>query len=235
MESNGLITSTMEAGPFGPERRMYSLGKKGESYLRDALKDAIETIMHFYDGYRHSIVGHMEQYIEELKPPKIEGRILFAAISEFSERDIQIVELISKRRRGRPIDIMGTIELPEHTSIPYRSLKGDILKVPIGDNSFSEVWIFGIPERKDIPNAISECKRILANGGLLRMMSPFVFFNPPSSPTLSEFIRVTAIHLFPELGFYEGQEVGAVIESFFSTCGASEAFPGYVLFWAEKE
>jgi hypothetical protein len=32
----------------------------------------------------------------------------------------------------------------------------------------------------------------------------------------------------------EGDEVGAVIESMFTDCGAYETFPGHVEFWAIK-
>lgn len=234
MEDEGLIASSIEPGPHGPERKVYSLGEEGESYLRQSLKNAIETIIHFYNGFRYSRVGNMDPFIQRADPPNVDGRILFVAFSPLSDQDISIVDTIAKRRDGKPIDVYCDTTLLGDTHIPFRTMKGSIENVPIGDSAFAEIWFLGTPRREIITQAILESKRLLKKDGMLRIIAPFVFFDPPKEPTLTEFIRVTAIHLFPELGFAEGEEIGRIIEAYFQDCGAIEAFPGFILFWAKK-
>jgi DNA-binding PadR family transcriptional regulator len=234
MESEGLVESRIESGPHGPDRRVYRLGSRGETRLREILKDAIEIVLHFYDAYRHSAATYLHDVLDVGTIERIEGRILLTSFPRFKERDMKTVEYLSVRNEGAPLDILGDISLVKRTGIKFRETKGGICDIASPNNRFAEVWMSGVPERNDFPQAIAECKRVLKVGGALRIIAPFVFFEEPIKPGLGEFIRVTSTHLYPELGVVEGDDVGAVIEANFTQCGAYETFPGLVIFWAVK-
>jgi DNA-binding PadR family transcriptional regulator len=235
MENEGLVTSEIEPGPHGPDRRVYRVGSRGEDYLRRSLKQSIETILHFYDDYRFSLSGNMERYLNAVPPMIEKGRILFIAVPQMNERDCHFVEFLYQRRGEQPIDVLGDTSLLEKCPIKFRPVRGEPDNIAMRNGMFSEIWTLGIPERSDFPRAILEFKRVLAPRGRLRMIAPFVYFQPPERPTISEFVRATSVHLFPELGIVEGSEVGKIIEAHFTYCGASEAFPALVLFWAFNE
>jgi DNA-binding PadR family transcriptional regulator len=234
MESEGLVESRKESGPHGPDRRVYRLGPRGETQLREILKDAIEIVLHFYDAYRHSAVTYLHDVLDVGTIERIEGRILLASFPSFKERDMETVKYLAARNEGAPLDILGDTSLVKRTETRFREMKGSIRDIASPNDRFAEVWMSGVPERNDFPQAIAECKRVLKVGGALRIIAPFVFFEEPTKPGLGEFIRVTSTHLYPELGVVEGDDVGAVIEANFTKCGAYETFPGLVIFWAVK-
>jgi DNA-binding PadR family transcriptional regulator len=234
MESEGLVESRFEEGPHGPERRVYRLGSRGESRLREILRDAIEIVLHFYDAYRHSAATYLHDVLDVGTIKRIKGRILLSSFPRFKERDMKTVEYLSARNEGAAIDILGDTSLVKRTGIKFRKMKGDICDVASPDEKFAEIWMNGVPERNILPQAIAESKRLLMAGGALRIIAPFAFFDEPAKPALGEFIRVTSTHLYPELGVVEGNDVGSVIEANFTECGAYETFPGLVIFWALK-
>ncbi len=235
METEGLVQSEVQPGPHGPDRRVYRLGPRGETRLREILRNSIEVVLHFYDSYRHSAATYLYDVLDVPEIERVEGRILLAAFPRLRERDLETVEYLSKRNDKAPIDILGDCTLVARTGVQFRELKGDICDIPTPNDKFAEVWLTGVPERSVLPRAIAECKRVLVQKGTLKIIAPFAFFEEPSKPTIGEFIRVTSTHLFPELGVVEGNDVGTVIEANFTRCGAFETFPGLVVFWAVKE
>jgi DNA-binding PadR family transcriptional regulator len=234
MEAEGLVESRFEAGPHGPDRRVYQLGSRGETRLREILRDAIEIVLHFYDAYRHSAATYLHDVLDVGTIERIKGRILLVSFPRLKERDMKTVEYLSARNEGAAIDILGDTSLVKRTGIKFRKMKGDICDIASSNEKFAEIWMNGVPERNIFPKAIAECKRLLIVGGALRIIAPFAFFDEPTKPALGEFIRVTSTHLYPELGVVEGDDVGTVIEANFTECGAYETFPGLVIFWAVK-
>ncbi|MFX1262756.1 MAG: PadR family transcriptional regulator [Promethearchaeota archaeon] len=234
LESEGLVESRRESGPHGPDRRVYRLGPRGETHLRQILRDAIEIVLHFYDAYRHTAATYLHDVLDVGTIDRIDGRILLASFPRFKERDMKTVDYLATRNEGNPLDILGESSMVKRTGIKYREMKGNICDIASPNERFAEAWLIGVPARNDFPQAISECKRILKVGGALRIVAPFAFFEEPTKPGLGEFIRVTSTHLYPELGVVEGNDVGAVIEANFAQCGAYETFPGLVIFWAVK-
>lgn len=234
LESEGLVESRRESGPHGPDRRVYRLGPRGETQLRQTLRDAIEIVLHFYDAYRHTAATYLHDVLDVGTIERIEGRILLASFPRFKERDMKTVDYLATRNEGAPLDILGDSSMVKQAGVKYREMRGNICDIASPNERFAEVWLIGVPARNDFPQAISECKRILRVGGALRIVAPFAFFEEPTKPGLGEFIRVTSTHLYPELGVVEGNDVGAVIEANFTECGAYETFPGLVIFWAVK-
>ncbi|MFW9913582.1 MAG: PadR family transcriptional regulator [Candidatus Thorarchaeota archaeon] len=234
LESEGLVESRSESGPHGPDRRVYRLGPRGETQLRQILRDAIEIVLHFYDAYRHTAATYLHDVLDVGTIERIEGRILLASFPRFKERDMKTVEYLATRNEDASLDILGDSSMVKRAGVKYREMRGSICDIASPNERFAEVWFIGVPARNDLPQAISECKRILKVGGALRIVAPFAFFEEPTKPGLGEFIRVTSTHLYPELGVVEGKDVGAVIEANFTQCGAYETFPGLVIFWAVK-
>jgi hypothetical protein len=80
----------------------------------------------------------------------------------------------------------------------------------------------------------AEGKRVLKEGGILVFIAPHAYLNEPQHPTLDEFVRVTAVHLLPELGIIEGTEATDLLMNMFGQAGAFQTFPGFAVFWAIK-
>ncbi|MFW9907233.1 MAG: PadR family transcriptional regulator [Candidatus Thorarchaeota archaeon] len=233
MEAEGLVESMIQPGPHGPDRRVYTVGSRGETRLRELLKDSIEVIMHFYDAYRHSITGSMHQVLDtEVKAPT--GRILFAAVPRVRQIDLSTIEHLTESN-GSSLDVIGDSTILSTVGIKHRPLRGELSDIPAPNERYAQIWMSGIPERRDLHTAVSEFKRVLVKGGVLRILAPFVFFDKPDMPDIGEFLRVTAIQLFPDLGMADGNDVGTVLETVFPDCGALDLFPGLVVFWARKE
>lgn len=57
------------------------------------------------------------------------------------------------------------------------------------------------------------------------------FFDEPQAPTLEAFVRVTASHLFLELGVFEGGELQQIFEQQFPRSGVIDIISGNVQFW----
>jgi len=234
MESEGYVESDIRPGPHGPDRRIYRLGPRGENRLRDLLKESIETVLHFYDAYRYSVGSQLYMILKDMKPERVEGRTLFAAIPWLRSQELDIIRFLAERNNGSGIDILGDTSFLRGEEIKTKELKGDIVDIPASNDKYAEIWLSGVPFRENLQRALSECKRVLAKGGVLRVIAPFAYFGEPERPTVDEFIRVTAVHLLPDLGVVEGRDVASLMESLFSACGALETLPGLVVFWAEK-
>ncbi|MHA2024454.1 MAG: helix-turn-helix transcriptional regulator [Candidatus Thorarchaeota archaeon] len=234
MEKEALVESETVPGPHGPSRRVYRLGSRGETRLRKVFRDSMENILHFYDAYRHSVTKDVYEEGGKQVLEDAEGRVLFAAFPRITRRDLSIVRMVVNRCFTSRLEVIGNTEVLERAGIDHKPVKGELLDIPTRNDTYSEIWLNGVPERKDLPRVIAECKRVLISGGRLRITAPFVFFDEPKKPSLGEFIRVSAAHLFSDLGIVEGQDIGAVIESNFTDCGAFETFPNLVEFWAVK-
>ncbi|MHA1637435.1 MAG: PadR family transcriptional regulator [Candidatus Thorarchaeota archaeon] len=233
MESEGLVESTIQPGPHGPDRRVYRLGARGELRLREMLKDSIGVVMHFYDAYRHSVTGHLHKlFHEDQKIP--EGRILFASEPRIKENDIATLRYLNEQNGKGSIEIIGDTTVLASLGIKHKALKGNLGDIPSPNERFAQIWISGVPDRQLLQRAVLEFKRVLVRGGILRILAPFVYFNEPEQPDLGEFVRLTAMQLFPELGMADGHDVADILEAVFPDCGALDIFPGLVIFWARK-
>ena len=236
MELQGLIKSNVLPGPHGPARRVYRLSARGESRLRDLLRDAIEMVLHFYDSYRHSIKDRLDSImIDRKKAGAAKGKVLFVAVPRLREHDLDTLRFLSKKQDGTRIHIMGDTTAIKKVGIKFRRVEGGICDIPVPDSHFAEIWLSGMPRLTDLPRAIVECKRALVKRGILYAIAPFVYFDEPSEPSLGEFIRVTAVQLFPDLGVTEGQDLRSVFDAHFSQSGAVDLSPGLAVFWGMKK
>ncbi len=235
MESEGFVKSKMQAGPFGPRRRVYQIGPRGESRLREILRDSIDTVLYFYDEYRHETTRDLLQNLNSIPPQEPSGPILFSVFPRASRHDLDLMQYLKLRGKDEALYILGKTNLIGKPKVPFKSLKGKPWDIAQKSDRFSEVWMTRLPPREKLPSTIVEIKRVLKKQGTLRILAPFAFFGEPAEPSLEAFIRVTSVHLFPDLGVVEGDEVGSVLEMNFKKCGAFQVFPGFIVFWGVKE
>ncbi len=234
MESDGLVVSALQPGPLGPYRRIYELGPEAEDHLRKDLKSSIETILHFYNAYRHENPQKLYNFSEENKQRKFKGRILYAAFPYLRTSDLDIIRDLLVKSEESSVSIAGSDLILEKTGINYDFVGKDITKLNVESKTFSEIILNGLPSFDRLSVTIEECKRVLVRRGRLRVLSPFTFFDKPEKPTLEEFLRITSSELFPELGIVEGGRVKRVIEHYFPDLDIYETSLGEVIFCATK-
>ena len=233
MENDSLVVSALQPGPLGPYRRIYEPGPEAEHYLVENLRNAMETILHFYDAYRASIHSVKKEQREHPELPTKDGKILFASFPQVSVHDLMEIRNLSANREIS-ISIVGPDDILNKTGISYDVVGSAITNINSPSKIFSEVRLRGIPPKDQLPEAIAECKRVLTRGGILKMLAPFVFFDKSEKQNIEQFIRETAITRFPELGVVDGNEVLRLIEENFSKHGIIETKHGEVQFWAIK-
>lgn len=233
MENENLVISALQPGPLGPYRRIYEPGPEAEDYLIEKLRGAMETILHFYDEYRTALHISTIKELDDDDIPSIDGNILFAAYPKANVNDLNEIRYWATHR-DVSISIVGQDDIFCKTGISYKIVGLDITSIESSSKTFSEVYLRGIPPIEKLPDVIAECKRVLARGGVLRMVAPFVFFDEPEKGSFEEFIRSTATDRFPELGIIDGNEVQNIIEQNFSKYGTIKTNLGEVLFWAIK-
>lgn len=233
MENENLVVSALQPGPLGPYRRIYEPGPEAEHYLIDKLRCAMETILHFYNEYKISISISDLKELDESEIPTKDGKILFASYPQVNLNDLnEIRNLLATRDIS--ISITGHDDILSKTGIPYDVVGSKITSIEAPSKTFSEVHLRGIPPMDTLPEAIAEYKRVLLRGGILRMVSPFVFFDKPEKASIEEFIRTTAATRFPQLGIVEGNDVIEIIKQNFSKHGIVEITHGEFEFWAVK-
>jgi len=233
MENDNLVVSALQPGPLGPYRRIYEPGPEAEEFLVESLRNAVETILHFYDEYRSSYSGALNNLGKNPELETKDGRILFASYPQVNVNDLNEIRELSSNR-DVTISIIGPEDILRKTGITYDIVGTDVMKIESPSKSYSEVRLSGIPPRNQLLKTVAEFKRVLNRGGILRMVAPFLFFENSEITTLGEFIRVTAVNKFPELGVVDGNEILRIIQQNFSKHGAYETKLGKVHFWAIK-
>ena len=197
MENDNLVVSALQPGPLGPYRRIYEPGPKAEDFLIENLKSALETILHFFDAYRKSILRTKKNQSEDSEIPTKDGKILFGSFPQLNVNDLDEIRNISVNR-GISISLVGQDDILSKTGISYNVVGSDFTNIESQGKTFSEVHLRGIPPKNQLQQSIAECKRVLCRGGVLRMVAPFVFFEYPEKGTIEEFVRETVLTRFPE-------------------------------------
>jgi len=234
MEEEELVVSALQPGPLGPYRRMYELGPRAQEYLNESLRDAIETILHFYCAYRRENAGTLYKLGKEPERARPSGYVLFAAFPNMTVEDLHVIREVLASSDGVTIAIVGSDEILSKTGIEYLHLGEDIHSINTQDKSITEIRLRGVPSPDELESTICECKRVLERNGILRITVPFVFFDESKSPIFDNFIRKAAIELFPELGVVEGKILQDILEEKFYQNGAYETNLGHVVFWGIK-
>lgn len=233
MENDNLVVSALQPGPLGPYRRIYKPGPEADKFLIENLRNAIETILHFYNAYRTTNPGELYELGQNPELTTKDGKILYASYPQVKINDLNEIRDLSSNRNVT-ISILGPDDILIKTGISYDVIGSNIMDIESPSKTFSEVRLRGVPPRNQLLKAIEECKRVMVRGGILRMIVPFVFFDEPENATLGEFIQVTAATQFPELGVIEGSDILHIISRNFSKHGTYETKLGKVHFWAIK-
>jgi DNA-binding PadR family transcriptional regulator len=234
MEDDGLVTSALQPGPLGPYRRMYQLGPRAHEYLNDSLKDAIETILCFYNINRRKSPRGNIGCSKEPERTLSSGSILFAAFPHLTVDDLEEIRMLLSSTDGISISIVGKDQILSRTGIVYKHLGFDILEIQAESKSVSEIRLRGIPSQNDLPGAIAECKRVLVRNGILRFTAPFIFSEESVNAKLEDFIRSVAKSQFQNLGLVDGEIVQRIMDFHFLKNGSYETQLGEITFWGIK-
>lgn len=235
MENEGLIVSDITEGPHGPSRKVYRIGPRGESHLRNQLRNSIWVMLHFYDEFRRFYLMRSVEESEELEIDTPSGKILISIASPFMEGDLGAIQVALDYSSNSNLHVLGDMDMWKKHRSDIAQVKGVLEDIKCRDNQFDEYWILGLPSRQLLPRIVVEAKRVLKKGGTLRLLAPFAFFNEPRDPSLEAFLRLTSSHLFPELGVVEGQDVCQLFQQLFIDWGTFRIAYGYVQFWGSTE
>jgi DNA-binding PadR family transcriptional regulator len=235
LEKNHIVTSETRPGLKGPERKFYRLTTEGQLHMTQLLRDAIDLVLHYYEDYQQYFLNSLSEFLSELDYSYTDGRILFLSYPRITYRDLELLNWIKNSIGEINVDIIGDMGYLVDKDPRIRILKGDLCNIRSSRGRYREVWLCRTPKLDDFAFTVSECKRVLASQGVLRIILPHIIFDEPSSPGLDEFIKITSFHMFPELQVMYGKQILRVIETYFSTCGYVEPIPGTAIFWAVKE
>lgn len=230
MEKDGLVECDEHKGPFGPTRRVYRLGERGERQIRLVLRDAMATLLHFYDAFRQFSMQETMPLSAGTPPAQVQGLVLACIVSPFMASLPDLIGVFSSRLRTQVIHVVGVSDPWERAGIRTTVIAGNPWDISCSNSKYEELWLFGMPSRELLPSTVVEAKRVLIPGGVFRLVAPFAFFDEPQSPTLEAFFRMTASHLFPELGVVEGQDICTLFDRLFGDCRVIEMHPGFVEF-----
>jgi DNA-binding PadR family transcriptional regulator len=234
MEEEYLVTSALQPGPLGPYRRMYQLGPKAEEYLNESLRDAIETILRFYSNYRRENPAIFYHPRKEPEKPQLSGYILFAAFPSLTVEDLkEIRDLLTSTNRVS-VAIVGPDDILSKTGIDYLNMGDDITSINTQNKEITEIRFRGVPSKDNLSSAISECKRVLARNGMLKISVPFLFDNELKGSKLVTFLESTINDLFPEMGIGMSKSLQENLENYFSRTGIYETQYGNIVFWGIK-
>ena len=231
MENDNLVVSALQPGPLGPYRRIYEPGPDAEEYLIESLRNALETVLHFYDSFRKS----NDKDEKELNREEItkSGKILYVAYPQMDVNDLNEIRDLSVDFDVE-ISIIGPDEILQKTGISYEVVGESLEKIESEGDTFTEIYLRGIPPKLQFSDIITECKRVLVRGGILHITSTFVFFDKPKRGSLEEFIRQISVEQFPELGIAEGNFIEQILEENFTEHGTDKESQGQYRFWAVK-
>ncbi|TFG32020.1 methyltransferase domain-containing protein [Candidatus Thorarchaeota archaeon] len=235
MEENSLIHSEISPGPLGPNRRVYSITMGGKKQVHLLLRDSIQLLLNFYDDYRRFLINNLEGILKHVSSVYPSGHTLLLFGSGITKREQAILDFITERCRPNPVYAVGDKCIISGSKKKLRLLGGSLTKIPSRSNSFNEIWVTKLPEREYWSDTLNECKRVLKKGGRIWILPAFAYLIPPFQHTIEDFLRVTAVHLFPNLGVIESESLRKEIQASFSEGGACEIAYGVTAFWAIKE
>ncbi len=234
MEQKNMVQSELLPGPHGPERRVYYITPLGRRRIKALLRDAIRLVLHVFDDFRWHAVNKLEDLFGLRKSEYVDGRVLYVPGFRLTDKDMQLLKLLSARNNGGFIEVLGDSTVLANSGFNIKYVNGTMFDIASTKNAFIEVWVNTMPDAEQWSFALQEWRRVLHEKGVLRIIVPHVFFEPPEEHGIEEFIRITAMHLFPELGIVEGRSFSRELEACFNEWGRVEIFPGLAMFWARK-
>ncbi|MBD3159225.1 MAG: hypothetical protein GF309_10590 [Candidatus Lokiarchaeota archaeon] len=234
MESIGLIQSRLVPGPHGPDRRIYSLTPRGENELREIFKKSVEAVLHFYVDYRYSLREEFGAGFVRPKQTKNSLRVLLIPVKRFTSKDVKLLEVLVQKTKAESVYTLGDPSSIDTKGINLKVVEGTAEDMAIGYSRFDEVWIDDTPSIDRLPFVLEECHRVLKEGGILHIMAPLVSVAESKQPNLEQFIKISAIEFFPELGIIEGQQILNHLDALFSEIGVEKAYSGLSVFWGQK-
>lgn len=232
LESQGLIEARIKQGVRGPDRKVYTLTNEGQKRIKQLTRDAIRLMVDVYRRYRLFSAQYFNNIQRAAAWSNSKGRVLIAPFQRFLDIESSLIRSLVDDMVGRPIDFVGHIPgIPNRKPRP-RILKGCIRDLPVRNEIYDEVWLWGMPKRGGFIPSVDECRRVLVKGGILCLAIPFLTTSDYVSPGFATFITNSIAQVFPELELMELNEVESILSGSFEDTGILEF--GIHVIWARK-
>lgn len=165
MEEGGLVKSLWETSPYGPQKRVYLLDKKGKEGLRRILGEAISVIFGFYSEY---IVPR----IFDLMEVSVSDNFCYVFFEHFATVDKTVLKQLCQKFPDQKIFYVK----PKSYDIHFEAenlvrLDGNLENIPLKDEFLDAIGVLDI-SRGNIKTAVKEYWRVLKKGGNLIIVTP---------------------------------------------------------------
>ncbi len=190
MEKEGYLRSNRAKSRFGPNKKIYSLGKKGTEELDIELKKAIGIVHERYMAYLQKLPPNENvlQKLQLLLGSNVGTGEEILVIAPIKFYDWMVAGLCEKFKKGR---IYLVKPKPVEVSLEYPNL---MVLDTLADNLFLKegfidtIRMHGEPE--NFHNALKELHRVLKADGTLSFIVPYFELHEEKSPlTIGEFVE----------------------------------------------
>jgi PadR family transcriptional regulator len=190
LETEGYLEGTRMKSALGPERKVYTLGKKGLEILDQELQKAVKTIH----------VKYM-QYLAKLPPEKSAIRKLQRLLDSQVSRDDTILVVAPKVFYDWMISSLGNVVedgriylvKPKSVELTIQAanfvvLDTSVENIPLKDNFVDAVRVHGEPE--NVRRCVKELHRVSKKDGSLALIIPYSHPQQDKYPlTMGEFVE----------------------------------------------
>jgi DNA-binding PadR family transcriptional regulator len=194
MKEEGLLKDRWEKSQSGPERRIYSIDKKGESEREKILMEAIRTVHEFYTEYLQSlppdssafkvVSGFLTRGISE------NGNVAYVA-NRFSGPLRSIITQIREDIPGRKIFAVSVQTKPTDLGLEeVFTIEGTFDDIPMKNDYLDLLVITGNIDSECLERRLLEWKRVLSKNGTLAIVTPTATITTYQDPLgIGEFIE----------------------------------------------
>jgi PadR family transcriptional regulator PadR len=193
MLKEGIFVSSWEKSEFGPKKRTYKLGKKGQEKLREIMLDAIHTVHRFYERYLVKLPPEISVFplIFNLILGDIESQTKVGyIISSYSKMHKAIVLKFIDRLSKGDLYVIKPDSIDLEMNYPNLIfLNGTYDQIPLKNDYIERLVVIGIPDKSSLDSALQEWQRVLKVGGSMTIVTPTVLMEKKDPLSLGAFIE----------------------------------------------
>ena len=192
MLTEKLLTARWKKSAKGPRKKMYSIGKRGETELEQILKEAIDTVHEFYSEYLRKIAPQVLNDLVQFMTDRLSGEVRIVYV--VSEPTVMHKYLLKSLQHRLPESIIYFVK-PETMLFDEKFsnlslLNGSFHMIPL-KREFADLLI--TPNLSGVHNlrgAIQEWHRLLKNKGKLVIGMPSVLIHQNKDPlTIGQYME----------------------------------------------
>ncbi|MHA2405578.1 MAG: PadR family transcriptional regulator [Candidatus Hermodarchaeia archaeon] len=192
MLTEKLLTARWEKSSKGPRKRMYSVGKRGETELEQILKEAIDTVHEFYSEYLRKIAPQVLNDLVQFMTNGLsdEVRIVYVV----SEPTVMHKHLLKSLQHRLPESVIYFVK-PETMSFDEKFsnlslLNGSFQMIPLKQEFADLLVVPNLSRVHNLNGAVQEWHRLLNNEGKLVIGFPSVLIHQYKDPlTIGQYME----------------------------------------------